>query len=223
MRLILDQLTEPLRRTALFASAGLFCGLLLASWPEQLVAQANPDSIHWRNQCRKAIRVIETGHPAPHESWAVDYIASCGASGARAIATAMDNLRASADTALLNQLTQPTRRLHDATVFHAAMEIAADASASVPARVFSLRSLLYFVAPNQDPAYDELLAATPEGLPRSCGVGRFVTHSIPEVGVPLPSDFRARMQNLAGTLVQDSAVPLDVRAAALCVKSLAQP
>jgi hypothetical protein len=44
----------------------------------RLHAQANPDSVKHRNECRLALQVLVKGEPARLTGWAINYVRSCG-------------------------------------------------------------------------------------------------------------------------------------------------
>jgi hypothetical protein len=189
---------------------------LAACAPTFAVAQAEPDTVHLRSNCRLAAQVISTGHPAPRREWALGIIPRCR-DGGPALAQALRAHRTSTSVESLNSLTWPTIRLRDGQVFSVAMEIAADRSASTPARVFAIRTLMWAMSPGGGIDYAELIA--PPERQRSCGYGPS-THTAVTQGAPLPADYVARSKALANNLVRDSTEEFSVRRAAVCLAYL---
>ncbi|MGH7659088.1 MAG: hypothetical protein ACREL6_12715 [Gemmatimonadales bacterium] len=182
-------------------------------------AQANPDSIKVRNNCRLAARIIATGHPAPHEEWAFGYIGNCPAEAGEAIASGMRASRTATDTILLSHLTYTTRFLRDAALLDAALEVASDPSASFEARIFSLRSLLWLMTSSPSPmGFGTLVSGDPYDGYQGCWV-----HSSPGLRMvagttPLPADYRDQIRSLATRLEADSGEVGDIRRIAWCLK-----
>lgn len=196
----------------------LLCVLVIGIFPGRTVAQSeHPATVQRRNDCRLAVQVIRTGHPATKTQWALDRIAGCGADGGGAIAAAMRAARASADTVLLERLTRPTMWLRDGSSFQTALEIGADRTASPQARVFALRTLLWAMVPGGSVGYGDL-ADEVQGRGRRClGFGPS-THVIVARGSPLPADWEQRVRALAARLMRDPAEPRPVRRAAVCTQ-----
>ena len=70
-----------------------------------LLAQATPDTIKLRNDCRLAEQALRTGHPGPKVAWARTFLPNCRPEQwARGAAAALTRLRTSADErALINE------------------------------------------------------------------------------------------------------------------------
>src|SRR5690349_17810761 len=81
-----------LMRTFFFAAAG---SLLLSSTSLFAQGGGDPDDVHHRNDCRLALQIVETGHPAPHREWAYSLLPRCGASAGPAAVAALWNGRRS--------------------------------------------------------------------------------------------------------------------------------
>jgi hypothetical protein len=195
---------------------------LLSLWPLALQAQVQSDSVKHRNDCRLATQIIETGHPAPHAEWALDYIGACGTQvqGA-ALATALRRLRSEPDTGKISPFWQNARFLRDGALYEAAVEIAADRSASVPARVFALLGLLHRTQQGRSAGYGDLIGGFYEehGLRwvRGGCARTVVIDDLRIDGSPLPADYRERINTLARRLRSDTTEPLDVQTAAACL------
>lgn len=187
---------------------------LSACAPSLTTAQADPDSIHLRNDCRLAGQVLATGHPATRTQWALGVIRRCRDGGAP-LARALERSRQSTDTASLNALTSPAINLRDGTVFEKAIEIAGDEGASVQARVFAIRTLIWSIMPGGGISYADLVGT--ENHVGSCGYGPSL-HTVVTAGLPLPGDFLSRAKALANTIVQNRGESRDVRRAAQCLR-----
>lgn len=200
------------RARAVAFAAGLV--MVAACAPAVMTAQANPDSIHHRNDCRLAEQVLSTGHPAPREEWALGVIWNCPDAGAT-LAAALTAARTSADTAYLNALTAPFIQLRDGQVFAAALTVAGDRGASLPARVAAIRTLMYAVRPGGyvDPA------ALPNPRTVNC-FGMPSPHSEVLNGAPLPSDYLAQVHALMSQIQSDTSEAEGIRHAANCAMFL---
>ncbi|HEU4640855.1 MAG TPA: hypothetical protein VFS44_00280 [Gemmatimonadaceae bacterium] len=187
--------------------------------PAPAHAQTNADSTYIRRECRLASRIIATGHPAPHERWAEGFITNCGREGGAAIAAGMRALRTETDIAALSRQTIHAHILRDSSVFAVAMEIAADRGASIPARVFAFRSLLFLLKPDRQVSYRDLTGGFDEiGAPRAtCAVGSYIADQLQLEGAPLPADYASRIHALGRRIFDDHTEPTDVRTAAGCV------
>jgi len=136
--------------------------------------------------------------------------------------------RQSTDVAVLDRLTGQAQWLRDRHIFDAALDIAGDAAASVPARVLAMRTLLYYLRLEHPTtrgvpiAYADMhaIADSATGIPREgCASGVVVDHASPpaSLGDPLPADYRARVEAVGVRVSRDTAQPPDVRSAALCL------
>jgi hypothetical protein len=183
--------------------------------PRISTAQASPDSVHHRNDCRLAAQVVASGHPATKRQWAFGTIARCAGAGP-VLAQAIRAHRASVNVVDLDSLTQPTFRLRDADVLRAAMEIAGDRGASSPARVFAIRTLIWSMYPAGGVTYEDL-ADVVTGRDRNCyGYGPS-THPLITQGTALPPDYITRAKELANTVLHDSTEARPVLRAAACL------
>src|ERR1044071_7803060 len=121
--------------------------LLLVASASCALAQADPDSVKRRNDCRLAGQVLSTGHPATHYEWALEKAWHCP-DAAAGIASRLRASAASRDTAVLEALTRPTQRLRDGQIFAIALAIVGHNAASLEARVYAARTLLYALRPD---------------------------------------------------------------------------
>jgi hypothetical protein len=193
------------------------CTLLLAGSAH---AQANPDSVKLRNDCRLASQVLRTGHPAPQSEWAHGMIGYCGREQwANAASAAIQRLSGSTDERALAVEWRHLWMLRDSVVFETVRGIATDRSASAPARLWALRTLATYIDPQG------IYGALTERVPNAPG-GRPACISNRATGAPefredrpLPADFANQTRGTAETIIKDeSEVPM-MRAAALCVQA----
>jgi len=189
-----------------------FAGLIVvtACAPAAMTAQANPDSVHHRNNCRLAEQVLSTGHPAPREEWALGIVWNCRDAGP-VLATRLTDARASTDSAYLNALTAPLIQIRDGQVFAAGLALAGDRAASLPARVAAIRAVMYAVRPG---GY-----VNPAALADPRAVNCFGTpspHSEVLNGAPLPSDYLDQARALMSRIASDHSEAEGIRHAAQC-------
>ncbi len=187
----------------------------------------DPDSVQLRNDCRLAVQILASGHPAPQEEWALTVIHRCGSEGGAALASALQNARTSTDTDYLSQLSARARWLRDGALFNAALEVAGDKAATAQARLESFVVLLYAVRLAGDPLrgvpiFSQELSSPlnpASGLPTgSCSTSRFSTGAVkPAEGAPLPGNYRDQISALGRRIFRDASEPLALRSAAFCL------
>src|ERR1700745_984045 len=113
-------MNSPMLRIAIAAGTALFLAIPL--W-----AQAAPDSVKLRNNCRLAEQVLTTGHPAPKIAWARTFLANCQPEQwAGASAAVLDRLRTSTDAQALTIEWGSVSMLRDARLLTLAKSIALD-------------------------------------------------------------------------------------------------
>jgi len=146
---------------------------------------------------------------------------TCGEMGGEEAATTLSATRFLTDPGALEELVGPFRYFRDAAVFGAAMDVADDRTASVPARVLALRTLWVlrsgkiWIAYEQMLPADEATVAIPTGR---CGAGIRLSDATPYWidGALPPADFASQILALAERIRADASQPLIVRAAATC-------
>ena len=198
----------------------LFVPFLLGA--ATLHAQADPDEVRLRNNCRLARQVIETGQPAPHTDWALRQIGACGpATQGAALGSAVRRLRAETDTTVLREFWRASRYLLDGELFRASLDIAGDPGASTHARVFALLSLLHTVRFGRSADYRHMVGGFEDdaGLRRVRGgcAQIVVSDDVRLRGAPLPAGYLEQVRALVSRLRADTAAPVDVQTAASCV------
>lgn len=184
-----------------------------------LRAQAAPDAIKLRNDCRLAEQALRTGHPGPKVSWARTFVPNCRPEQwASAATAALGRLRASTDERALVTEWGTVSLLRDAAVFTLARSIAIDPTASTPARVHALRHLAGLLDPNG--IYDLLTEGVP-GRSRVirpfCASGRAAGEQFRFTGTPLPGDFRQQIRDIGTQLRHDTTAPEPLRRAGECL------
>ena len=178
--------------------------------PARLLAQADPDSVRHRNDCRLAAQVVTLGQPAIRRTWALRTLPTCGAVGGRAIAEA---LRA-ASTAQrweqgLEDIVMLSSVLHDAQIFSAAADIAANPGAGKAARIQAIRVLYFQIGRGRTDPYESFLAEASDG-PTYVPVSDYPF----AIGEPLPRDAGTRAARVASTILSQPGLDPDICAAA---------
>lgn len=104
-------------------------------------------------------------------------------------------------------------------MFEAAVRVAKDRSATTPARIFAIRTLLWALRPGVRIGYARLLAARGTGYSEcTAGLGPSLELEV-TVGTPLPIDWIAQVRAAGRALVAESGQPRDVSEAAGCLIS----
>lgn len=167
-------------------------------------------------RCAVARAVIERA-ASQGERGALDVIPTCGREGAAALARGFPVLRWSSDVPRLDAYLQVMRLWRDASLYEAALNVAADRGASVRARVFAFGYLLTLVSPGDLIQYEVLGAGLDEnGLPlQPCSRVVSTSHGSLD-SAPLPTDWRQRLQVIARGIYKDETEPSAVRSAAFC-------
>ena len=152
---------------------------------------------------------------------AVAQLLRCGATAGNTAAATIRGTRLLTDTAALVELVGPFGNFLDTAVVGAAMSVAADASASEPARIYALRTMWVLRTGKYWIGFDRMLptsAATTARPAALCADGLQVTDATPywTYGAQPPSGFGAVLVALARQLVADRSQPLAVRSAATC-------
>jgi hypothetical protein len=192
-------------------------GSLAALYGTPLDAQATsrPDTVQHRNNCRLAVQVLTTGHPANKRYWALAYASTCGPVGGSALAHALEQNRSSATPESLEEVVMVSSEFHDATIFRTALDIARDQSSTRVARIQALRVLYYQLGRGRvDPYESFLVAERGEIYP--------IRHDYPcGVGEPLPTDAAQQALRTAEAIEQHEG-DADLRAAARKVSGAAR-
>lgn len=183
--------------------------------PLSAQAQASPDSVKHRNDCRLAVQVLTTGNPAVKADWAIRQMRTCPA-GAAELARAFRAARSGRDTASLNRLTAPADWLRDGSMFSAALEVLRDRNASPEARVYAARVAMWAYVPGEEIRYEHLVDADGDGDWTCSGLGPSL-HGEVVRGTPLPAGWIESGTALGRALSVDDSEPVRVRQAARCL------
>jgi hypothetical protein len=183
-------------------------------------AQANPDSVKLRNDCRLAAQVLRTGNPAPHLEWARVTIRSCEFDQwADAAASAIRRARGSTDARELAAEWRFLWMVRDAVLFDAVRGIASDHTASLPSRLWALRTLATYIDPEGIyGALTEAVSGGSGGRP-ACISNRAAGITASFDGRPLAPDFADQARRTARTIMEDESELPVLRSAALCVQA----
>lgn len=196
------------------------CILALTTLPACALAQSRPDTVHDRNECRRAAQIVATGNPASLSVWAYERIASCGTEGGAALAHAIQRLRQSTEIAALDAISQSARTIRDGEVFAASLDVAADPAASAAARVFALRTLVSTLSPGRILSYEQMTRSDAE---RACAGLLPSSHEMFSEGRPLPANPESLARDVALRVARDPSSPAHVVHAARCVLRYARP
>jgi hypothetical protein len=151
-----------------------------------------------KDQCKKAARIVEKGHPEKQEEWALVYIANCDESGGPALATAWSTLPA--DSASAEALYLASARLKDARVYDAVRGVASNRAAPSTTRVYAVLVLARYARPQSEPELADM--KPPFDVRKGFRLPPSTDHFTQFIGSsPLPasyqSDIRAFVQQLA--------------------------
>jgi hypothetical protein len=197
----------------MFLGAALL--LIAPSAHAQVRATARADT----TGCGRAVAAARSEATPAEVDRALGRLAGCDAAAyGPALAHALQRARGS-DRAALWRYAQWIR---DASVFRAALAVAADPRAATPARVGAFRALAVAVDPHLAPSYEEMVqrpAADRRTGDRGACILSKTTGGVPLTGEPLPLDARAQLEALARKVYDGSGEPGPVRAAAWCAVS----
>lgn len=182
-------------------------------------AQADPDAVKRRNNCRLATQVLETGNPAPRLEWAWQYIGICEPEQrAASYLSAMQKARVSTDLDVIHRALLSGVHFRDGRLFEELLDIAESRSASVPARVVALVALASISDSLASPHYEDFVGGLgAHGLPRGMCSRRQAHAGAFELGpTPMPSNYLQRVVALRDRVRSDDTQSADVRSAAAC-------
>ena len=196
----------------------LGAGLLLLSAARPVGAQDRPDSLQNRDRCRRAAAVVATGHPAPQDRWAFQAIRTCGQPGAAAIAAGLGATRSEAYGPDLDRLAGLTLWFRDGQLFRQAMNVARDPGASLAARLFALRAVVWQIesTPLGGADYASIATGTPYDGRFHCPGDAMVDFERMD-GAPLPSTYLDDAFQLGVKMMHDDSLAPDLRRMGACV------
>jgi hypothetical protein len=126
-------------------TALVLAAMVMAVPVRPLEAQTERQDPHVRNDCRLAGQVVETGHPAPHYQWALEFVRHCEVTGPPVLVALWSRPPSDADH--LNQLFLSSYRLRDSRVTAAAVEAAGDPGLPRIVRLAAIRVLAGHAVP----------------------------------------------------------------------------
>jgi len=185
----------------------------------RLEAQADPDSLKLRNNCRLALQVVATGVPAPKREWAHAIAPLCSAVDRQvALIAGVNRLRTSHNVRELEQVVESLVSFHDGKLFAAVLGLAGDNSASDEARIVAFVALKGLSSGSPGLRYEDFAAGIADnGIPLG-KCGGFSDHKLPwtEGVTPVPADFNVQIGRVADRVRRDVSLPGSVRGAAGC-------
>jgi hypothetical protein len=196
------------------------CAVILALLPACATAQVHSETVHQRNDCRLATQILQTGEPEPHTTWALQQIASCGPAGGVALANAIRRTRDSGDAPTLDAISEAARTFRDGEVFAAAVEVAADRTATIPARVFAFRTLITSLSPGRVLSYAQM---TRSDVQRACSGLLPSTHDEITAGTALPVNAEEVAREISTQAAGEPGAPSELVHAASCLVRYTQP
>jgi len=207
----MDHIMKTERRITT-ASVGAIMALLVGVSSTPLRAQANPDSIHLRNDCRLATQILRTGNPANKREWALGTIGWCGRDGVDAFVVDWKSKEANADSQTLADMRYSVYNIRDRVLFETLLSTAQSSNSSTRARVEAWYYLLNQVAPA---IYISEAELSGDPTRRFC-VLDFASASQPTELGPLPPDFVEKV-DAAAVQVSTAATDPKVRRFGKCV------
>ena len=202
--------TAPLLRT-LAAIAVLAPGVALAQFRRELPSAA---------ECAAWARGLAAGGREALEALDTGWLAGCPSSGPTALASALRGARAETDTAYLARLAGAAGNLEHPAVLSAALDLAADRGASIPARATAL-----LILPGQvgaGPGVNGLPVGTllTQELPAAglCGPGLRTPHAAAPAAAARPADAPRRMAVIVDRIRTDPTEAELLRNLARCVR-----
>jgi hypothetical protein len=164
--------------------------------------------------CRSAEALLRpSDQGTPIMSQRLWRLRACPARAGMLLAEVMDSSRQVSDTGELHRRTWPTQYVHDSLILAAAMNVASDGGATVPARLAALRTLIWQKTPGHMLTM-AMMMTTPGCIPSSCAStyeGHFYgpswlqgptrdTTSWPVFGAIMPTGYADRIDSLLTTL-----------------------
>jgi hypothetical protein len=200
-------------------------GALLACAPKPDGFRVDP-----ARECRTAAQLhapSEVG--GPHMSRTLWRVHECPEQAGAIVAELLSGTRSEHDTTAVQEATSLAQYVHDARVLTAALALATDSGATVPARLGALRALLWAKAPGHPNYSLSTLVAPPECVRPRCSssyTGHFYhggpvagdTTRWPAFGRPMPAGYVARIDSAAAHIEHDPSAPESLRTAARHVR-----
>ena len=149
--------------------SGVIALVVITAGATRTEAQANPDSVKIRDNCRLAMQAVTTGHPGPKLQWAYPYLRICDPADRQTAAlAAVSRLRTSHDVPEIVAAVEMLAVFHDGQLFNAVLALAGDNGASNEARVDAFVALQRVIVPSGLASYGRFSAGIDSrGLPLS--------------------------------------------------------
>ena len=182
-------------------------------------AQANPDSVKHRNDCRLATQVLTHGQPANRRSWAISFVRDCRDSESKAaILTALAAARQTTDLSPTVGIIMIARDVQDGDFFESIVATAGDRSASTVSRVASFMAFVEIVNPTASADYEKFISINPADRLQRGTCNARMDHSrttIPGLRA-LPADYLGQIVAVTRRVRDDPTEPREIRSAAAC-------
>lgn len=191
--------------------------LLLSSTSLFAQGAGDPDDKHHRNDCRLALQIVETGHPAPHREWAYSLLPGCDATTGPAAVAALWSGRRSVGKDEWSLLVRTTYEFHDRRIFLALRNTAENTGADTDVRLDAL-ALLFSYAETTGRWFTLADLRMPADGPSP--PMRFVTHAEPVVGAEPAGDVREDVRTLYATLRDSDPDPVVRNAATILLRDV---
>ncbi|MGH7530553.1 MAG: hypothetical protein ACREMN_09255 [Gemmatimonadales bacterium] len=175
----------------------LMIALVLA--PTSLAAQATPDTVQLRNDCRLAVQILTSGEPGPLRMEALHTIGLCGGQGVPALVAVWS---AAADNrAELGPLVTATRAFVTPELVTTLFSTLEQPGRARDARVAALMVLLTYADSSILPGFDDFLGDSTAVLVHHYGA---IDHPAPVIGrgslaEPVTTRLRSTLQAIAAT------------------------
>lgn len=166
-------------------------------------------------ECRLAAKVMETGHPHSRQRWARNKIMSCNAEAPRALIAQLRRASGTRDTTELRALITGAEYVRDTGYFNAALDLAANPSATAEARAVGFLVTAIELTDRMSFSLAKVLLLTdrwpcdPEVYDHSLRTG---------AGTALPADAIAHLRTAVATALSNPATPMVIANAARCAK-----
>lgn len=207
----------------------MFTVLLAVAIPRSAIAQDRRETDHEGEDdksCEKAAKIVSKGHSEKKYEWALGYTSVCGKLGADALVAAIPQQMNVTDTLALESFFSTVDNWRDGAVMAAALELAGNPSASVQARVFSVRYLVTLVDKNVKFLYGDISASpttstsTIDGatiFSRPC-LAAHVSDWSAITATQLPASYVSIIKAAMANIASASSTPVPVRNAAACAQ-----
>lgn len=198
---------------ALCRNCGVVGGLVLC-FAAPLAAQQPPQAPPTEKECRTALRIVEKGHPAKKEAWALALAPRCPlADAVPALSSMVRSLRTESDTAVLFEALVPTWEIIDEGLLLAALDVISDNTATENSRIAMTFAVASQISDGMLVMYWETAISGAPG----CGTGLTGTVALTKGAELTVATLRSAVSRL-NAVASALTVPTPVRNAAACVR-----